>query len=522
MQHWVVQRLSLHPGRTQAFGFLLVFAVLVGYSLGDQLELTHDSGIYILLAQSLVNGEGYQEIYEVGPSPHTKYPPGFPLLLAPVVYLFDLNFWAMRLLITGLGVVALYAVYILFRRLAGDKMALTVLVLTGVSPGIWFYSQSILSEMPYLLFSFMGLFCLQRYQEEQGRISGKGWVAALTVGAASLTRTIGVALLLGGVVYLAFEGHTGKKFLANRRVAKSVFLAVMGGMPVALWFLRNWVVSSGTTLVAYLQEYGLKDYAYADSGMTGLPDLYALVHHNIYIYTSACSKIIFPYLAWLPARVTVIVLSTSILIGFTICLIKNRTVLEYYVPPYIGALLLFPASYSRYLIPLVPIIWYYFLIFLEESIRLIAKKFYFNSKYVTFASVHWIVFVLVVCFNLASLVQINILKNDVSDYHIDVGEIAYVNILPWVKENTDPSSIFMWSKPSLRYLLTKRRAVSLPTTSNREKVLEKIYKAGVNYVVLDSFSDRSRRYVKPVIDEHPEIFSPIHQNGTSMVYKVVR
>ena len=125
MDRWSVERLSLHQARTKGLIFLLLVAVLVGYSLRDQPELMHDSGVYILLAQSLVSGQGYSDVYAVGEPPHTKYPPVFPLLLAPIVYLFDLNFWAMRLFILGLGLLGLYAVFILFRRLAGGKLALT-------------------------------------------------------------------------------------------------------------------------------------------------------------------------------------------------------------------------------------------------------------------------------------------------------------------------------------------------------------------------------------------------------------
>jgi 4-amino-4-deoxy-L-arabinose transferase-like glycosyltransferase len=511
--HWIGEPTLLLQGHTTALGFLLLFAVLVGYGLGNQLELMHDSGVYVALAYSLVSGEGYREIYEVGVPPHTKYPPVFPLLLAFVVYVFDVNFWAMRLLIAGLGVVALYAIYLFFRRLAGHKVALTVLVLTGVSPGIWFYSQSILSEIPYLLVSFVSLFCLEKYKDQQGHLFGNGLIAALTLGVTSLTRTIGVALLVGGVAYLALEGTRGERFCARRRAMKSALLAVIGGIPAVLWFVRNWVVSNGTTPVAYLQEYGLKDYAYADSGITEWRDLYELIHHNLYIYTITSAKIIFPYLAWIPEKSIIIIILLTIFLGFLICLIKKRTILEYYIPPYICALLLFPASYSRYLIPLIPIVWYYFLTFLERLIQRWTIK---------PAPVYWTVVTLLIGFSLTFSVQIGILKNDTNDYHVDVKEMEYINILPWVQENTDASSVFMWSKPSLRYLIVKRKAASIPTTSDRERVLGRIQNAGVNYVVIDGFSDGSQRYVKPVIDEHPEIFSPIYQNGTSMVFKVIR
>ena len=359
---------ALHQ-RARVICFLLIFAAAAAYFVFGQLEFNHDSAVYILLSESLISGDGYRSLYIVGSPPHTKYPPLFPLLLAPIVYLFELNFWAMRLFVTVVGVAALYVIYTFFRRIAGDRVAFTILVLTGVSHGVWSYSQQILSEIPYLLFSFLGLLLLERYKEERARILGKACMAALAIALAFLTRNIGLALLVGGGVYIALEGQRSGTFYSRQRLTKSGLLVALAGAPAALWFLRNWVVSGGRTPVAYLQEYGLKDYASVDSRMTGLNDLYELISHNLYIYVNGCSKVVLPYFPWLPDQLTGPLVTTVVLIGFFICAIRKRTILEYYVISYVIAVLLFPAAYPRYLVPLIPIIWYYFLVAAREIIR---------------------------------------------------------------------------------------------------------------------------------------------------------
>ena len=148
----------------------------------------------------------------------------------------------------------------------------------------------------------MALSCLKRYQEEPDRSLSTGLIAALTIGIASLTRTIGLALLVGGVAYTMFEGGKREGLQLQKRLLKSGFLAAVASVPAILWFIRTWEVSGGTTPVAYLDEYGLKDYAAADSGITGLRDAFELLYHNLYIYTLTCSQIIFPYISWLPEK----------------------------------------------------------------------------------------------------------------------------------------------------------------------------------------------------------------------------
>jgi 4-amino-4-deoxy-L-arabinose transferase-like glycosyltransferase len=525
MARRVIEQIAALLVNARVACLLLLFAAILSFSLQAQIEFINDNGTYLSLAQSLVSGQGYRDIALDGSPAHTKYPPVYPLLLAPLVYLFGLNFWVMRLFSVGIGVLALAVIYFYFRRLAGERDAFTILALTGVSYGIWFYSQSISSEMPYVLFAFLALLYLERYKEAQQRILGKACVAALVVGVACLTRTVGLALLVGAVAYVAFEGQEGGRVYSRSRLAKSGLIAVLGSAPMFLWLTRNWLVSGGTVPVDYLREYGLKSYAFsyatADSGSMGLRELFELAYHNLYVYTFACARMILPYFADLTGKSAALSLTIFVLLGFFICVVKRRTALEYYVPVYLCALLLFPASYDRYLIPLIPIIFYSFLNSLHNFLEFLPMRYEFLSSQKSMKSLSISVITLLIGFNLAFSVQKTIFDKDTeNNFRIDVDEKSYAEIIPWVIENTDPSSLIMWPKAGLRYMLSKRRGVGLPSTSDETRILKIIDERGVDYLVIDSFSDKAIRYLNPLIAEHPERFSLLFQNGTSAIYRV--
>ncbi len=69
--------------RYPALWLALLTAVVYAMGVVPYWKPTWDSAIYISLARALVEGNGYTYMGY----PHTKYPPGFPLLMAPVVAL---------------------------------------------------------------------------------------------------------------------------------------------------------------------------------------------------------------------------------------------------------------------------------------------------------------------------------------------------------------------------------------------------------------------------------------------------
>jgi hypothetical protein len=123
--------------------------------------------------------------------------------------------------------------------------------------------------------------------------------------------------------------------------------------------------------------------------------------------------------------------------------------------------------------------------------------------------------------NTTMAVKANVIDRGREGYYHVVGEDRYVSIVPWVKAYTSPQSVFMWAKPSLRFLWTERKAVDYPRTRSTEDVLHSIRQQHINYVVVDSFSDTTQRHLHPAVQKYPEYFSLVYKDGVSEVYRVV-
>ena len=142
-----------------------LFWVIVIRNVPHQfLDLGGDSAQYIILAQSISRGTGYRAVnYPDSPFCY-HYPPVFPLLLSPIVYLFGSNFYLMHLLVALLGFLSLLFLYKLFRKYADKKSSfLTFSLLSTIYIFLFYSCIFILSYFPYFFFSVLSLFLASRY-----------------------------------------------------------------------------------------------------------------------------------------------------------------------------------------------------------------------------------------------------------------------------------------------------------------------------------------------------------------------
>lgn len=132
-------------------------------------RLGEDSSLYLVLARSLAEGEGFR----FGGQWHRFGFPGLPWLMAPLYRLFGeaapaAATWLM-LLITGL---TLAGVYRLFRLHAGAGVAVAMVLALGVCENFYRYGFQVRNDMPYLLgivAVLAGYEGLRRGREQGGR-----------------------------------------------------------------------------------------------------------------------------------------------------------------------------------------------------------------------------------------------------------------------------------------------------------------------------------------------------------------
>jgi len=213
--------------------FLLI---LVGYlaSVPGVWLIHSDSAVYIVLGESLAEGKGYLFNGE----PCIKYPPVYPLMLAPVHAMFGQNMTAIQSVGALSGVVALWVFYVLLRMRLPCPTALALTVLAATST--WFQSYAAAcatSGVPYAMFSLLAVW----YAERQLRSIGFSWLrwacAALLVVVAMYAHLIGVSLVaaIGAAVLVVREPGWNSR----RRLTAAAIVGIVGCSAAGFWVTRS-------------------------------------------------------------------------------------------------------------------------------------------------------------------------------------------------------------------------------------------------------------------------------------------
>ncbi len=145
---------------------ILSLALLTrGHLWGD------DYASYIMQAQSVLNGTTHafiqhnmftiqESFFSPGP---VAYPWGYPLLLAPVLAVFGLNLLALKAVSTLFFVLFLFVFYHLVRLRLPASWSLFLTAILAFNPALLQAHDLILSDVPFLFFSSLGIFLIEKY-----------------------------------------------------------------------------------------------------------------------------------------------------------------------------------------------------------------------------------------------------------------------------------------------------------------------------------------------------------------------
>ena len=216
-------------------GLLLVIVYAIAIST-PATGLFHDDGIYVVTARALAEGQGYR-IISLPQSPlQTKYPILFPWLLSLVWQLapsFPDNLPLLRIVPLASTALWLWVSWRLLLACGASRAAATAVVsLTAVSPWVVFLGTSLLSETLFAALLTGSLLLLTQVREESAPIGRTCALAGLLVGACFLTRSAGIAVVVGGLAWL----------IVTRRWAGAMSFGVAAAVLIVPW--AGWVLSN--------------------------------------------------------------------------------------------------------------------------------------------------------------------------------------------------------------------------------------------------------------------------------------
>jgi len=489
--------------------FFVALLILYTSFANNYIGSNADDSIYVVLGKSLAEGNGYRMISSPENYVNVEYPPLFPVFIAGI-FILGGNIFVIKLLITVLGVLSIYSLYLFLKKFLNDKKAFIITVLTGISPLFIFYAHQVLSEVPYFLFSILALYFFVKYLDNS---SNKNLLlCSLFVLLSYFIRTIGFVLIVAMGLYVAFEK------LNKKDLRKFIFIILIIALPILLWSVRI-LSNEGETYEQYsYKDIFLRNNLYDfDSGGLDINGILNRVLYNGEKHIIQFSKTVFdpinwaslfyPNLKWLEFSIISIVF-LIIVFGLILSLIKNRTIIEYYFLTYVFFIFLIPDPSSRFLFPVIPFIINYFLKGAEFIFKKLDKKRVINL----------LVVLIVICSVLS--ISKDIYFEHKEDYYLNNwGENVdgFVDMALWSKDNIPKENNVIVYNPMMFYLLSDIKGNSPYLSYNKEEVLNQIYKKNAEYVIIDK--GVGKRYLSPVIDK--EHFEKIYERDGNHIYRVI-
>lgn len=459
-----------------------------------------DSALYILNAQGIVRGDAYGTSLFV-PNPLNpihpgSYPPGLPLLLAPMLWTQGLDLGSLALVTYACFCGLVVATFLLARLCLAPWASLGVAVLVAFNPLFGFVADGIYSEYPFMLAAYAAFICLEvATAYRQSRPRAARWLAALgglLIGCAVLVRTVGFLLLLAIALAAAIA------WLRDGRDWRRLDLPLIAiGCGAALAMVVSfWMPHDAATYVSYVDLRSVD--ALLGSVREGVRAYLPVVADEMLsgrmLSSSGLDELaVFSWAVALPMLLLAAV-------GFVRLAIRRSSVIETFTLLYAAFILVYPIRFepSRYALPLLPLLLMYAVVGLDWILARTSRR---------QARIGWAVSAAAVALACAPTL---------------LGP-AYVLPSPWVasgeaesafeavRRQTPRSALLLASDPTSVALFAHRRATVWPAKPSDAEVLEHVRAAGVTHLLL-------RPPASPVDDADFERFMAANESWLEPVW----
>jgi hypothetical protein len=449
-----------------------------------------DNAEFAILARAVAAGHGLRYLNDPGLKEATKYPPGFPLMLAMWIPFFGDSMLVMKIVVLVMYVLAVDVAFLLARKLVDETLSVIAALIFATSASILPYSHEVLSDIPYALFGLIALVLIMG-----SRVPRRSLIAGLAVSFwAYVVRTAGVSLVAAVGVYLFLK--------AKRREALLLTAAVV--LFSAAWAVRNHYVASGGS--PYLKVLLSKNPYNPDLGMVGPADVARRVWVNFGAYIGGLLPFSFlpTFLGHVsdgPSRtmVSLAILAVTAIGGYA--LRRKGLLPNLYLAAYMAVYLVWPEVWrtERFMLAIAPIAAVYLVAGVDRICRYVGLK-------------RAAVLVLSAAIAATNLYSFSEYARRQRGY--PAGWANYFSAAAWAKSNTGPDAVFLCRSAYLFYIASGRRTIQYPFTANTEAMRAYLAKSHPDYIVIDDVGfPQTDTYLVPALRTIPQTLEKVFATG---------
>ena len=466
-------RSSVSGVLTRHYAALLFIILYLIIGLSTLHPLHHwggDFAQYIFQARAIVENGTLLDtnyIFNGQISPLT-YPPGFSILLAPFYAAFGLDLqWLKIPPFVSLGF-CLVALYLIFNQIHSRSVALGAISLFALSPYIWTTRQEILSEFLFMLLSFFALYTNSRVSSKDlVKCISLSILTGLLIAGAYMTRQTGWILFIAIVASNIFQIRDKRSLISVAAIVSMFLISYLsfntgfGGagheVSAARFCWNCWSTNFATyykslLTVIYSIGYGPSPYRLADF--------------------MAVSAVL------------------SVAAGLALCLwkafrkqspethlflraIRSISALDLFFGGSLLLLLILPFAVApRYLLPVIPIVFFYILVTI-------------NAVSGSTRRLRWLFPVTVIgALSFYVITDINFHKR--ANALVLEGAVTSNtrDLYAYVKQNLTAEDLVLVSKPRVFVLYTRRRATIWNKNVSPENILDDVKNRGITHLIL--------------------------------------
>lgn len=467
---------------------LLVAVPIYVLRLDHVVGMMVDDAWYVMLAKGLAEGRGYQLINAPIDGILPGYPPGFPALQSLVFRLspdFPGNAWLLK----SVSMAAMFGVATLsywylhqLRRLPRHLAALAAIGIATTPAFVFLATSTVMSECVFTL-AQLGVVVLAHRAIETSAVRGRRLAAiAGLLGAASvLIRSVGVGVVVA--VFLCF--------LKERQWKQLSAFTVVVAIGIGPWLIysnthaptvEHQQIHRGPLVYGYGDQFWMRFAGSASSGRvtaadlpdrvaTNLTDVFARSFVGIFgpvllrgsnesgeEVTHLGGQVGWQFVGFGGLRATIgvsVVLGAIIVWGFIRTVRERVTVAEFLVPISLSITLLWPFWSFRFVLPLTPLLYLYFV------------------KGLAGAGICRVALLVVISLNLYDHAgYIALARSDPSkgvDWVASFDEID--TTLKWMNTHLEPDAVVASTNPALVYLRTGHQTIALDKVTEPWSVL---------------------------------------------------
>jgi hypothetical protein len=488
----------------------LLLGVLIGIagvwsSNKKILGLFHDDGIYAVVAKSLHDGAGYRIISLPTAPDQTKYPFLYSYILS-WLWSLDPKFPDNIGLLKAANAVFLAVIFVLSylfyrRRIRKEESeGLLFAALVCINPVVFSFTDFAVSDILFLLIVLFALVIFDASEECTSRPSSDA-LLAVTVALGCLTRSAAVPLAVGGAVHFAWT----KRYRALMHYVCVVFVSVT---PWWLW-VRSHSKQTASSLLEYYVSYSSEPPAFVIMWSDPFGAVEIVWGNLRYIMETLDlifqSKII-PGLL-LPVGL-------MLLLGVWRSFNDQSVFFRSYVLLYLVLVVAWPFHPERYLIPLVPGIYF----FLFRGVQ--AAEVHLSSLMTSKARKKILSHLVRVTFAVIVVLQFGWISHYLFNKDETTTRVWFGKRLPaswrgfsetfeWIRNNTDESTILATNYDPMYYLYTGRRAIqpslhkpktyfypygqAVPDVGSPDEIRAELTLLGVRFVVMHRLAGSEER-----------------------------